>query len=206
MLKEIQTLLGKPYDDLEFLLHCLREVLEENNEPYLAVQIPWISDKVPDFNEGNTASLLHLHSICFQLLNLAEVNGAVQKRRQNQQESGLASVNGLWGSVLNDLKNQGAGGEIILESFRNINVEPVLTAHPTEAKRPVVLALYRSLYLLLLKRENSMYNSFEREEIRKHSPACHQSQTRNIRSSDSQVRLFRVCSGDKDQTRRNGLR
>jgi phosphoenolpyruvate carboxylase len=43
---------------------------------------------------------------------------------------------------------------------------PVLTAHPTEAKRPVVLALYRQLYLLLVKRENSMYTSYGREEIK----------------------------------------
>ena len=47
-----------------------------------------------------------------------------------------------------------------------MEVEPVLTAHPTEAKRPVVLELYRQLYLLMVKLENSMYNSFEREEIK----------------------------------------
>ena len=166
LLNEIKSTLGKPYHDLEFLLHCLREVLEENGEAALAEQIPWISGKAPGFTAGNRSSLLHLHSICFQLLNLAEVNGAVQKRRRTQEESGLDSVNGLWSRVLNDLKNKGAGEELVLESFRNSNVEPVLTAHPTQAKRPVVLALYRDLYLLVVRRENSMYNSYEREEIR----------------------------------------
>ncbi len=162
---EIKDLLGKPYRDLEYLLHCFSEVLEENNEKELAAQIPWISKTEPRFTSGNQQKLLHLYSICFQLMNLAEVNGAVQNRRRKQESKGLESVNGLWGSVLEDLKRRGVDEKVILEKFAQIEVEPVLTAHPTEAKRPVVLELYRRMYLLMLKRENSMYNSFEREEI-----------------------------------------
>lgn len=166
MLPEIKALLGKPYDDLEFLLKCLQEVLGENGEGHLAGQIPWITGRQPEFDEANRGKLLHLYSICFQLLNLSEVNGAVQNRRRKIQENGLESVNGLWSNVFHDLKEQGANEELILEKFRCIEVEPVLTAHPTEAKRPVVLGLYRQLYLLLVKRENSMYTSYEKDEIR----------------------------------------
>ncbi len=165
-ISKIQNLLGKSYKDLEFLLQCLSEVLIENNEEALAAQMPWISDKEPSFTEQNQQKLLHLYSICFQLLNLAEVNGAVQNRRRRQEAEGLDSVNGLWGAVLADLKKRGVSEQEILEQFRKVEVEPVLTAHPTEAKRPVVLSLYRELYLLLLKLENSMYNSYEREGIK----------------------------------------
>jgi phosphoenolpyruvate carboxylase len=110
--------------------------------------------------------LLRLYSIAFQLLNLSEVNGAVQSRRQKQEDHRLDSVNGLWGSVLSALKEEGVDQNQILEHLRYIEAEPVLTAHPTEAKRPVVLSLYRQLYLLMLKRENSMYNRYEQQEIR----------------------------------------
>ncbi len=64
------------------------------------------------------------------------------------------------------LKDDGFDEKMILEQFQNVEVEPVLTAHPTEAKRPVVLGLYRQLYLLMVKLENSMYNSYEREEVK----------------------------------------
>ncbi len=165
-LQEIQELLQKPYVDLEFLLRCQAEVLEENGENDLARQIPWLSGTSPDLGTGNPRKILHLYSICFQLLNLSEVNGAVQNRRRKREEEGLSSVNGLWASVLRELKQMGVDQETIASHFPLIEVEPVLTAHPTEAKRPVVLALYRQLYLLLVKRENSMYNSYEREEIR----------------------------------------
>jgi len=163
---EIKTQLGKPYQDLEFLLQCLSEVLQENGETELASQIPWITTANPDFSGEHTHKLLQLYSIAFQLLNLSEVNGAVQKRRRKRDREGLESVNGLWGRVLHDLKSRGVSPEQIMEQFQHIEAEPVLTAHPTEAKRPVVLSLYRQLYLLVLKRENSMYNRFEQEEVK----------------------------------------
>ena len=134
---KIRELLGKPYRDLEFLLQCFSEVLEENGEIELASQLPWLSNTNPVFESGNRQKLLHLYSICFQLLNLSEVNGAVQNRRRKTETEGLGSVNGLWGDVLGNLKSRGVGESDILEQFRQIEVEPVLTAHPTEAKRRV---------------------------------------------------------------------
>jgi len=163
---EIKNLLGKPYQDLEFLLQCFYEVLNENGQSELAAQIPWISDRAPDFTLKNKNKLLKLYSISFQLLNLSEVNGEVQKRRQSIDKAGLESVNGLWGRVLFDLKERGVSGEEIMEQLQHVEAEPVLTAHPTEAKRPVVLSLYRELYLLMVKRENAMYNRFEQQEIK----------------------------------------
>ena len=163
---EIKELLGKPYRDLEFLLGSLSEVLEENGRGELATCIPWINHGEPEFTPGNHRDLLHLYSMCFQLLNLSEVNGAVQNRRGKMESDGLDSVNGLWANVLSDLQGRGVTGEEIAGLFDRIEVEPVLTAHPTEAKRPVVLGLYRELYLLLVKLENSMYNSYERAGVK----------------------------------------
>ncbi|MCK3684131.1 phosphoenolpyruvate carboxylase [Maribellus sp. YY47] len=158
--------LGKPYFDLEFLLHCLKEVLEENHENELAASIPWLCENNHYNDVRFTRKHFHLFSIAFQLLNLVETNGAVQNRRKTEEEKSLTAINGLWANSLDLLKKNEVSEEQILETLSEIEVQPVLTAHPTEAKRPVVLKKYRELYLLLVKRENSMYNSFEREENR----------------------------------------
>ena len=47
-----------------------------------------------------------------------------------------------------------------------MQVELVLTAHPTEAKRTIVLEHHRSLYLLLVKRENQVWTPNEQRAIR----------------------------------------
>ncbi len=165
-LEIIKKELGKPYFDLEFLLHCLREVLLENNETELAESIPWLCENEHYDMTPFTRKHFHLFSIAFQLLNLVETNGAVQNRRLAEEKGSLASINGLWANSLELLKKKNISEEQILETLSDIEVQPVLTAHPTEAKRPVVLKKYRELYLLLVKRENSMYNSYELEENR----------------------------------------
>lgn len=165
-LELLKQQLGKPYFDLEYLLHCFREVLIENNEPELAETIPWICEGCKFENTDFTQKQFHLFSICFQLLNLAETNGAVQNRRYLEENNTLSSINGLWANSLEILKKNGVGEDRITDILGEIVVQPVLTAHPTEAKRPVILRKYRELYLLLVKRENSMYNLYEKQEIK----------------------------------------
>ncbi|MCB0636153.1 MAG: phosphoenolpyruvate carboxylase, partial [Lewinella sp.] len=57
--------------------------------------------------------------------------------------------------------------EVIADSLAEIRVEPVFTAHPTEAKRATVLEHHRTLYKLLVQRENQMYTRTEQEEIKR---------------------------------------
>ncbi|RMG58875.1 MAG: phosphoenolpyruvate carboxylase [Bacteroidetes bacterium] len=161
-----QAQLGKPYIDLEFLLECFREVLIENGEPELAKAIPWINDlshlKPADFSDQH----VQLFSISFQLLNMVEENGAVQTRRQRENQQSLAAVNGLWGASFQRLRELGVPEAEIAAQLTQTRIEPVLTAHPTEAKRTTVLEHHRELYLLLVKRENQMFTEFEQNETR----------------------------------------
>lgn len=165
LLENIERI-GKPYSDLKFLLECLSEVLKENNEVEYVPYIPWINSKIPFPDDEHEFKVIHLYSISFQLLNLCEVNWAVQSRRDKQQGKGAESLNGSWANTFSDLKKAGISKEQIIETISQIDVEPVLTAHPTEAKRTVVLKYYRELYLQMVMLENSMYTALERSQIR----------------------------------------
>ncbi|MDX1681109.1 MAG: phosphoenolpyruvate carboxylase [Akkermansiaceae bacterium] len=156
-----KDVLGKPYEDLEFLLQSLRNVLEKNGEAEIAAAIPWISEQDPEIG-AITPKHIQLYSMIFHLVNMVEINAAVQARRRKEDES-LDAVNGLWGINLRELVDAGHSQEDIMEAIREVVIEPVLTAHPTEAKRATVLEHHRELYLLLVQRENTMYT---RNEIR----------------------------------------
>jgi len=160
----VKEKLGKPYEDLEFLLHALQEILIENGEAEMARQIPWINEielKLEDI----TTDHIQLYSLVFQLLNLAEINGAVQERRA-QEQADYDSVNGLWASNLTRLKQAGISRGEILQGIRETSIEPVLTAHPTEAKRTTILEHQRELYVLIVQRENTMFTQAEQANIR----------------------------------------
>ena len=162
----VKEKLGKPYHDLEFLLNCLVEVLKENGEDHMVKYIPWVHKNTEKSSEVPSKKILHLYALIFQLLNLVEVNGEVQNRRKKEDEEGMDSINGLWGKNFKILKEAGITQEEIVKEMPDVTVQPVLTAHPTEAKRPVVLAEYRNLYLLIVQLENSMYTRRERQDIR----------------------------------------
>ncbi len=158
--------IGKPYSDLHFLLECLAEVLEANNANEYIPYLPWLNSQVPLPKPEHEQKVIHLYSISFQLLNSCEVNWAVQGRRAKQQKQGAESVNGSWAQTFSELKDSGISQEKIIASLSQLELEPVLTAHPTEAKRTVVLKYYRELYLQLVLLENPMYTNLERQQIR----------------------------------------
>ncbi|WP_159516976.1 phosphoenolpyruvate carboxylase [Sunxiuqinia indica] len=164
--EQVKQALGKPYKDLNFLLQSFAEVLTESGAQKIVPHIPWInSNQKPPKDVLLSNDYIHMLSMCFQLLNLVEVNGAVQSRRAKEEED-MSKVNGLWATNFKMLKEKGIDEKQILAVLPTIMIEPVLTAHPTEAKRSVVLQEYRKLYLLLVKRENQMYTRIEQGDIR----------------------------------------
>lgn len=157
---------GKAYEDLEFLLECFREVLLENNAPDLAARLPWINEIPEMIHLQFRKRDVQLYSMAFQLLNLVEINDAVQQRRRQADEKGSASVNGLWAQNLQMLKEASLPADEIARLLGQAHIETVLTAHPTEAKRATVLEHQRELYLLLVKRQNQTYSKSEQTDIR----------------------------------------
>ena len=156
----------KIHEDLNFLIDCFREVLQEHGDEDLSALLPW-SDKTVSLEEISlTRRRAQSYSIAFQLLSMVEENTAVQMRRQIERDGSLAEVSGLWQQNLTRLKERGLSDQQIIETLKDVRVEPVLTAHPTEAKRATVLEHHRRIYLLLARRENTVWTPSEQEEIR----------------------------------------
>jgi len=149
--------------DLAFLIGCFAEVLADMGERELAQRLPWLP--AAD-DEPLPARAAQAYSIAFQLLNHAEENAAAQHRRVVETLHGPTQEPGLWGHTLRVLSDAGLDPETIAAALESIRVEPVLTAHPTEAKRATVLEQHRHLYLLQVRRENRMWTPAEQQAIR----------------------------------------
>jgi len=153
-------------EDLQFVMDCFREVLTELGEGEVADRLPWSDDGAPTGKTTRPSRTAQSYSIAFQLLSMVEENAAVQMRRKLEAEGKLAKVSGLWQQNLERLKERGLSGEEIADVLKDVRVEPVLTAHPTEAKRATVLEHHRRMYLLLVDRENRVWTPSERKELR----------------------------------------
>ena len=156
--------------DLQFLVGSFREVLEDLGSQDLARAVPWCDTFAPPpahaAESGAVDRELQVLSIAFQLLNLAEESAAVEARRYGEEQHGGLHEPGLWGQQLMALKKQGFTPEQIARHLGEINVEVVLTAHPTEAKRPVVLKQHRAIYKTLQQAAMPHWTGREREALR----------------------------------------
>ena len=147
--------------DLDFLLGCFDEVLRELGEERVAESLPWTGHNAESCEGFEQAA-----SMAFQLLNMIEENAAAATRRLREMDLGSAAEPGLWPRQLKELASAGIHGASIAASLASIRIEPVLTAHPTEAKRAAVLEQHRALYTLLLAREDSLLSPSQRETLR----------------------------------------
>lgn len=155
-------------EDLRFLMCCFQEVLTSLGEHSLAARLPWVNGgEIPaDASLEEEDKYIQAISISFQLLNMVEENAAVQFKRQVENISGPTSIRGSWGETIEKWMAQGLTEDQMLHVLPKVRIQPVLTAHPTEAKRVTVLELHRELYLLLVKRENQVWSVREKEQLR----------------------------------------
>ena len=157
--------LEKIKGDFEYLVSLFKEMLQSLGEEELVAALPMGVGVKPEKYQGPHEKLTQALGICFELLNLVEENAATQYRRQAETQFGLASTRGSWGETLNQWKKEGVDPHNIAEKLAQIRVVPVLTAHPTEAKRITVLDIHRELYLLLVQREYPTWSASERAKL-----------------------------------------
>lgn len=146
------------------IMECLRTVLRSAATPQLAEALPWLQPgtgptPVPD-DPGETAQV---YSIAFQLLDMIEEQVAHDTRREREKVLGPEAERGLWPQALAAMKAEGRSEAEIAATFREVRVEPVFTAHPTEAKRPSVRERHRELHAALVRLEDPALTDRERE-------------------------------------------
>ncbi|EDY84022.1 phosphoenolpyruvate carboxylase [Verrucomicrobiia bacterium DG1235] len=161
--QHISTGLKKIDRDIDHLLACASEVLTEIGEPELA---PLLNRQNPQSGAIPAEKTAQVLSIAFQIMNLVEENVANQAGRNLETEKQATADTGSWGYWLKRIAETSPSKGDLFQTIRRASVYPVLTGHPTEAKRPSVLAQHRKLYQLLVELENNMYTPVERGEFR----------------------------------------
>ena len=158
--------LKKVDKDLDFMMTCFVEVLEQLDHKDLAGTLPWMGKRKLRGVQLFSYRGVQAYSIAFQLLNMVEENASAQSKRLREDKHGLASDPGSWGRALRAPVDAGLTDKQIAKRLNRMRVEPVLTAHPTEAKRATVLEIHREIYKLLVRRENNMWTAAEQRAIR----------------------------------------
>jgi phosphoenolpyruvate carboxylase len=155
-------------DDRNFIIDCYVTMLSNIDEKHI---IPLIKSNPLDYAEIDkyniaNGKIIQALSIYFQLMTLVEENAATQYRRKLENQENITSIRGSWAEAFKQWKDLGLSEDEMLKAISDTTVIPVLTAHPTEAKRVTVIEIHRELYLLLVQRENTSLSILEQNVIK----------------------------------------
>jgi phosphoenolpyruvate carboxylase len=165
---------SKWIDDFNEIRGLFSEMLEEEGDADLAAFLRSCFDESgsPVKLAALPAEYCQALSIVFQLLDIVEENTANQVRRRADDPRRQEGEPGLWQYNLGDLRERGISEASLRAALEQISVEPVLTAHPTEAKRATVLEHHRAIYLLLVERDNRRFTEVEAAIFRRRLKAA----------------------------------
>jgi len=146
-LRTLDRLLGKVLTEQEGgdTIDLARKLLLGRNEPAaLMAQVPELKDP------AKVRQLARAFTVFFQLANTAEQKEIVRvnRERRGQRRESIKDAVRL-------LKQKGRSAQEMQALIERIEITPTLTAHPTEAKRKVVLDKLQSVALLLAEEASS---------------------------------------------------
>ncbi|PSQ74961.1 MAG: phosphoenolpyruvate carboxylase [Bacteroidetes bacterium QH_9_64_21] len=123
------------------------------------------ADRIADLDEETITQLLHVYTTFFHLANQAEQQEIIRINRERARRSGPAdwpmgpgSSNGEQNgkprtesidAAVASLKEQGYSLDEVVSLFEQLDIQPTLTAHPTEARRRTVLRKQKRIAELL---------------------------------------------------------
>ena len=155
-------------DARKYILSCYKEMLERIDESDVVSLLKLngtTNNEIAPFTVSDD-KIIQAYGIYFQLMNLIEENAATHYRRELENKEGVSAIRGSWGETIKLWKEDGKTEDEMLNIISSVKVFPVLTAHPTEAKRVTIIELHREIYLLIVKNENTMYSVSEKNIIR----------------------------------------
>ncbi|HEX8616624.1 MAG TPA: phosphoenolpyruvate carboxylase, partial [Thermoanaerobaculia bacterium] len=99
------------------------------------------------------------------LANVAEQHHRVRRRREYQRQADARPQPGSFDEVLPRLRAKGISEEQLFDSVTALQIELVLTAHPTEVVRRTLLQKYTRIAELLARRDRGDLTIPEQKEI-----------------------------------------
>jgi phosphoenolpyruvate carboxylase len=110
--------------------------------------------------------VIRAFAIYFQLVNIAEQNHRIRRKRDYERSAGEAIQPGSIESAVLELKYQNTPAEEVHDILQGISLELVITAHPTEATRRAVLDIHKRIASDVMQLDNPTLTHRERQQLR----------------------------------------
>lgn len=146
------------------------EKIREASKSLRAVFLPELHEEFKGMINSLEPEIRHqvirAFAIYFQLVNIAEQNHRIRRKRDYERSAGEAVQTGSIEAAVKDLKEQGFSFSEAQEILEGMSLELVMTAHPTEAMRRAILDIHKRIADDVMQLDNPTLTFREREQLR----------------------------------------
>ena len=126
-----------------------------------------LAEDLDSLDLGRIEALIRSFSLYFQLVNLAEERQRVRTLRRRAQTAASGFLDESVAEALKALVRSGRSSAEVEALLARMRISPVMTAHPTEARRRTLLVALRRSYRLLERLDDPRITPDEDREVRR---------------------------------------
>ncbi|MFC4812782.1 phosphoenolpyruvate carboxylase [Paenibacillus sp. GCM10023250] len=153
--------------------HELLETVEKIREMSKTLRAEFLPELDEEFKQVIDAltpatrhQVIRAFAIYFQLVNIAEQNHRIRRKRDYERSSGEKVQPGSIESAIQVLQDRNLPIDSVKEIISDISLELVMTAHPTEATRRDVLDIHQRIAAEMMELDDPTLTFREREKLR----------------------------------------
>jgi phosphoenolpyruvate carboxylase len=124
-----------------------------------------LKDEIANLKSPMRKQVIRAFSMYFHLINIAEQNHRIRRRRQYQlEDDSIVQPHSIESAILS-LKENNINEDIIQEVLNKLSLELVITAHPTEAAKRSILEIQQRIAVILKKLDYPLLTKRERSKL-----------------------------------------
>lgn len=151
----------------------LLDIVEKIRETSKSLRSVFLPELFADFkrivstlNPDIRHQVIRAFAIYFQLVNIAEQNHRIRRKRDYERSAGDSVQPGSIEGAVQDLKERNFTYEEVQQMLESLSLELVMTAHPTEAMRRAILDIHKRISEDVMLLDNPTLTFREREQLR----------------------------------------
>ncbi|WP_248928972.1 phosphoenolpyruvate carboxylase [Paenibacillus hamazuiensis] len=161
-----EVLVHQGGNELLSIVEKIREMSKSLRTNYSTEAFEEFKQTITNLEPGIRHQVIRAFAIYFQLVNIAEQNQRIRRKRDYERSAGENVQPGSIEDIVRHLKAQNIPAEEVGQILQGISLELVMTAHPTEATRRAVLDIHQRIAKKVMELDNPSLTFREREQLR----------------------------------------